>query len=134
MTYVDNSPIIAVFRDHASADAALRELRGSGITGENIGVAYSDSTILSAANSPLTYRATGQAKNGCEVRDRAICDSFRPAFDLEPPASPTTAMYDGDFEAKQYQHPRHQVMVSVQPETGQRQGIRDLLIRFGAGS
>jgi hypothetical protein len=134
MDHSDTSPIIAVFRDHASAYAALRDLRSSGIAGESIGVAFSDSTVLSAANNPATYRATGQSKGGGEFEDRAFRDSFRPAYVRDLPGMPNTVMYDGNFEAKQHQHPQHQVMVSVQPEAGQRIGIRNLLSRCGAGS
>lgn len=128
----DSSPIIAVFRDHASAYAAVRDLRSAGIPGVNIGLAFSDAVIASPANDPATYRATGQSQDGSEIEDRTFRDSFRPPFDLGHAAMPNTFGYDRDFQARQYHNPRHQVMVSVQPETGQRQGIYDLLVRCGA--
>jgi hypothetical protein len=43
----DSSPIIALYRDPASAEAALSQLRSMGIVNENIGAACSDSVILS---------------------------------------------------------------------------------------
>jgi hypothetical protein len=128
----DSSPVIALFRDPASAEAALRQLRSMGIVNENIGVAFSDSVISSPANNAATYRATGKAKDGSEFEDTALPDSFRAPFHIPVPATPNSAGYDADFEANQYRHPLHHVMVSVHVEGNQRQPVRDLLIHCGA--
>ena len=130
----DSSPIIALFRDPASAEAALKELRAYGIFNASIGVACSDNVILSPANDPNTYRATGKAPRGYEFADRFLPDSFRALSRRETPARPNSTGYDVNFEADQYHHPRHLVMVSVQVENNQRQPVRDLLIRAGAAS
>lgn len=130
----DSSPIIALFRDTPSAEAALKELRAYGIVNASIGVACSDAVILSPANDPNTYRATGKAPRGYEFADRVLPDSFRALSRRETPATPNSAGYDANFEADQYHHPRHLVMVSVQVENDQRQPVRDLLIRAGAAS
>jgi hypothetical protein len=128
----DSSAVIALFRDPASAEAALRQLRSMGIVNENIGVAFSDSVISSPANNAATYRATGKAKDGSEFEDPALPDSFRAPFHIPVPATPNSAGYDADFEANQYRHPLHHVMVSVHVEGNQRQPVRDLLIHCGA--
>ena len=133
MVQQDTSPIIAIFRNRESADGALFELRSSGIANEDIGVAYSDSAILSVANRPGTDRATGQINTNSNFKD-ALLDSFRPPSQPDLPAMPNTANYDPYLEAKQYQHPFHQVMVSVQSQPGQRKKIREILLRFGAAA
>jgi hypothetical protein len=130
----DSSPIIALFRDPATAEAALKQLRAFGIENASIGVACSDAVVLSPANDPNTYRATGKAPDGYEFDDRVLPDSFRAASHGETPATPNSAGYDGSFEADQYHQPLHHVMVSVQVESGQRQPVRDLLIRAGAAN
>jgi hypothetical protein len=130
----DSSPLIALFRDASSAEAALRELRASGILNENIGVGASDGVILSPANDPSTYRAAGEACDGSEFEEAVLPDSFRPPSVRATPATPNSAGYNADFEADQYHRPQHHVMVSVQVEGDQRQPIRDLLIRAGAAS
>jgi hypothetical protein len=130
----DSSPIIALFRDPASAEAALKQLRAFGIENASIGVACSDAVILSPANDPNTYRATGEAPGGYEFDDPVLPDSFRALSRRETPATPNSAGYDGSFEADQYHHPQHHVMVSVHVENDQRQPVRDLLIRAGAAN
>lgn len=130
----DASPIIALFRDPASAEAALQQLRAFGIENASIGVACSDAVVLSPANDPNTYRATGKAPDGYEFDDRVLPDSFRAVLRRETPATPNSARYDGSFEADQYHQPLHHVMVSVQVDSGQRQPVRDLLIRAGAAN
>jgi hypothetical protein len=130
----DSSPIIALFRDPGSADAALKELRAFGIENESIGVAYSNEVILSPANDPNTYRATGKAPDGHEFEDPILPDSFRAPSHRRTPATPNSSGYDGSFEADQYHNPQHHVMVSVQVESDQRQPVRDLLISAGAAS
>jgi hypothetical protein len=129
---VDSSPLIAMFREPASAKAALQKLRSLGIANENIGVACSDSVILSPANNAATYRATGEVRDGSEFEEPALPDSFRASLRTKVPATPNSAGYDADFEANQYRHPLHHVMVSVHVEEDQRQPVRDLLIHFGA--
>jgi hypothetical protein len=128
----DSSPIIALFRDPASAEAALKQLRAYGIVNANIGVACSDAVILSPANDPSTYRATGEARGGHEFADPVLPDSFRASSPRRTPAPPNTARYDSDFEGDQYHQPRHHVMVSVHVERDQRRPVRELLTRFGA--
>jgi hypothetical protein len=128
----DSSPIIALFRDPASAEAALKQLRAYGIVNANIGVACSDAVILSPANDPNTYRATGEARGGHEFADPVLPDSFRASSPRRTPAPPNTARYDSDFEGDQYHQPRHHVMVSVHVERDQRRPVRELLTRFGA--
>lgn len=130
----DSSPIIALFRDPASAEAALKQLRAFGIENASIGVACSDAVILSPANDPNTYRATGEAPRGYEFDDPVLPDSFRAFLRRETPATPNSSGYDGSFEADQYHHPQHHVMVSVQVDSDQRQPVRDLLIRAGAAN
>jgi hypothetical protein len=131
---VDSSPLIALFRDGDSAEVALKALRASGILNENIAVASSDEVILSPANDPSTYRATGEAPDGYEFEDPALPDSFRALSRRETPATPNSAGYNADLEADQYHHPPHHVMVSVHVESDQRQPVRDLLIRAGAAN
>jgi len=128
------SPLIAVFADQTSADAALAQLRGMGISNENIGVASSDSVIHSPANDAGTYRATGEGRDGFEFKDDPLPDSFRAAVPLVIHASPNSAGYEENFEASQYQHPLHQVMVSVEVSPGQREAVYEVLIRSGAAS
>jgi hypothetical protein len=128
----DSSPLIAMFREPASANGALQQLRSLGIANENIGVAYSDAVISSPANDPATYRATGEARDGSEFTDPVLPDSFRAPSWRPTQASPNSAGYNGNFEADQYHHPLHHVMVTVQVDSYQRQPVRDLLIRFGA--
>jgi hypothetical protein len=128
----DSSPLIAIFREPASANGALQQLRSLGIANENIGVAYSDAVISSPANDPATYRATGKARDGSEFMDPVLPDSFRAPSQQPTQASPNSAGYNGNFEADQYHHPLHHVMVTVQVDSNQRQPVRDLLIRFGA--
>jgi hypothetical protein len=128
------SPLIAIFADQTSADNALARLRGMGIPNENIAVASSDSVIHSPANDTGTYRATGEGQNGFEFKDDLLPDSFRAAAPLVIHASPNSVGYDEDFEARQYQHPLHQVMVSVEVSPGQREAVYELLVRAGAAS
>ena len=130
----DSSPLIALFRDPASAEAALKQLRAFGIENASIGVACSDAVILSPANDPNTYRATGEAPDGYEFEDPVLPDSFRAQSRRETPVTPNSSGYDGNFEADQYHQPLHHVMVSVHVEKDQRQPVRDLLIRAGAAN
>lgn len=130
----DSSPLIALFRDPASAEAALKQLRAFGIENASIGVACSDAVILSPANDPNTYRATGKAPGGYEFDDRVLPDSFRAVSPRETSATPNSSGYDAGFEADQYHQPLHHVMVSVHVESDQRQPVRDLLIRAGAAN
>lgn len=130
----DSSPLIALFRDPASAEAALKQLRAFGIENASIGVACSDAVILSPANDPNTYRATGEAPDGYEFEDPVLPDSFRAQSRRETPVTPNSSGYNGNFEADQYHQPLHHVMVSVHVEKDQRQPVRDLLIRAGAAN
>lgn len=130
----DRSPLIAVFANETSADTALAQLRGMGISNENIAVASSDSVIHSPANDAGTYRATGEGRNGFEFKDDPLPDSFRAAAPLVIQTSPNSVGYDEDFEASQYRHPLHQVMVSVEVSPGQREAVYELLVRAGAAS
>jgi hypothetical protein len=90
--------------------------------------------ILSPANDPNTYRATGEAPDGYEFEDPVLPDSFRAQSRRQTPGTPNSSGYDGSFEADQYHRPLHHVMVSVQVESDQRQPIRELLIRAGAAN
>jgi hypothetical protein len=129
----DSSPIIAIFRDRESAYHALSQLTEQmGIRNENIGLAFCDSSVVSAANDPSTYRATGAAEG--EAEDSPLKDSFRKRARAPKIASPNTKTYDADREAKQYQSPPKDVMISIQPEMGEREKIRDLMIRCGAAA
>jgi hypothetical protein len=131
---VDSSPLIAVFRDHESAEQALQALREYGIHNEEIGVAFGDKVIQSPANNPDTYRASGDRSRGPEFSDPARPDSFRAAHHSPQPPLPNTSGYDPEFESRQHHSPRLQVMVSVQVTGAQRQAIRDLLVNFGAAA
>jgi hypothetical protein len=129
----DSSPIIAMFRDRETAYHALSQLTEQmGVLNENIGLAFCDSSVISAANQPSTYRATGA--NEGEAEDVPLKDSFRPRYTAPRLASPNTKGYDPDHEAKQYKTPPKGVMISVQPQAGEREKIRELMIRFGAAA
>jgi hypothetical protein len=131
---VDTSPLIAVFRDHHSAEVALTALRYYGIKNEEIGVAFGDQVVQSPANNPDTYRATGDRSRGPEFVDPVRPDSFREPSPSAQPAMPNTSGYDPEFESRQHREPRPQVMVSVQVTGAERQAIRDLLLKFGAAA
>lgn len=130
----DSSPIIAMFRDRKSAYNALGHLTDLGIRNENIGLAFCDASVQSPANDASTYRATGLSRDGSEADDSPLQDSFRKRNRAPRAGSPNTSRYDGNFEAKQYQSPPKGVMVSIQPEAGERQKIRDLMILCGAAA
>jgi hypothetical protein len=53
-------PISLRFPDVITAENVIRKLRAAGVEAEQISIAHQNSAVLSAANNPTTYRATGE--------------------------------------------------------------------------
>jgi hypothetical protein len=126
----DSAPVTAYFRDRESADLCLRELRGSGVSNENIAVAYADATVISPANYAGVLRATDQQNSTSEIEGDRHEDVATESLPGQP--TPNTAKFDSEWEAREYLHPDHGVMVSVSAEPARRDEIRSILHHYGA--
>lgn len=74
-------PISLRFPDEAAAQTIIRKLREAGIEAEQISLAHQNSAVLSAANNPTTYRATGWVTD--PDRERSLVE---PGFYVESQA------------------------------------------------
>lgn len=94
--------------DAVAAEVVLRQLREAGIEAEQISVAHQNSAVLSAANNPNTYRATGQPDDPTGER---------------PPTDP------GVYAKSQseYQSGRTPVVVTIEARPGQEDLIEAVL-------
>ncbi|HWK31324.1 MAG TPA: hypothetical protein VNR20_04475 [Terriglobales bacterium] len=126
----DSAPVTAYFRDREAAELCLRELRQSGILNEQIGVAYADATVISPANYAGVLRATDQRNSTSEIEDDRHEDVGTESLPGQP--TPNTAKFDSEWEAREYLHPDHGVMVSVSVEPIRRDEIRQVLQHYGA--
>lgn len=127
----DSAPILAYFKDRQTAESCLRELRNSGLKNEQISVNYQGGVVLTPANDPAVYRATGQKNTGSDFQDSEKLDDVRLRNASQGP-TPGTTDYDPESEARQYQQPDETVIVSIAAEPHQRQQIRELLHHYGA--
>jgi hypothetical protein len=126
----DSAPVTAYFRDRESAELCLKELRQSGILNENIAVAYADATVVSPANYAGVLRTTDQQNSTSDIEDDRHEDVQTESLPGQP--TPNTAKFDSEWEAREYQHPDHGVMVSVSVEPARRERIRDIMQHYGA--
>lgn len=96
----------ALFPNHSAAQQVIDRLHDAGIRGEQISVADQNSAVLSAANDPAIYRATGEG----------IGD--------EPEE-------DGDFlyvrTEREHLEPDGPVLVTVAPQAGQELVVQEIL-------
>jgi hypothetical protein len=127
----DSSPIIAYFNDRDIAEQCLTELRKSGILNEQIGVSDLAAIVLTPANDPDVYRVTGQQNTGSEIQDYEHLDDLVTQHKSHFP-TPTTADFNAEHEAEEFEHPQRGLMVSVSIEPSRRDEVRRLLHQFGA--
>lgn len=125
----DSAPVTAYFRDREAAELCLKELRQS-VPNEQIGVAYADATVISPANYAGVLRATDQQNSTSEIEDDRHEDVRTEALPGQP--TPNSGKFDSEWEAREYQHPDHGVMVSVNVEPARRERIRDIMQHYGA--
>jgi hypothetical protein len=126
----DSGPVTAYFRDREAAELALHELRNSGILNEEIGVSYADAVVVSTANYIGVQRSTDQQNSTSEIDTDFHEDSARQ--DLRGQPTPNTNKFDSEWEAKEYQHPDHGMMVSVSVEPARRDEVRRIMHYYGA--
>jgi hypothetical protein len=122
--------VTGYFRDREAAELCLRELRNSGILNEDIGVSYADATVVSVANYIGVQRATDQRNSTSEIDTTFHDDTAAEGLPGQP--QPNTDKFDSEWEAKEYEHPDHGVMVSVSVEPGRRERIRSIMQHYGA--
>jgi hypothetical protein len=101
-------PISLRFPDAIAAENVIRKLRQAGIEAEQISLAHQNSAVLSAANNPTTYRATGWVDDPNRERDL-----------VEP----------GFYVRSQAEHENQQtpVMVTLEVRPGQEEMVEAVL-------
>ncbi len=101
-------PISLRFPDEAAAQSIIRKLREVGIEAEQIGLAHQNSAVLSAANNPTTYRATGWVDDA--NRERELVE---PGFYVQ-----SQAEHESDVTA---------VLVTIEVRPGQEELVEAVL-------
>jgi hypothetical protein len=101
-------PISLRFPSQAYAELVIRKFKEAGLNAEQISMAHQNSAVLSAANNPATYRATGDASD--PDRDRPLTE-------------------EGFYVRSQeeFMDENTPVMVSIQAEPGQEDLIEAIL-------
>lgn len=112
---VPPSPLQALFPDVRTARTAVETLLQGGFLSEQLGLVRADESVLSAANDPAVYRATG-------------LDQSRSAMDVARGDDPH-ALEERERELAMLRE--HAVIVTVAPEGGQEGTARELLLSMG---